>query len=72
MQHAMTSDLLTENPLQGRDPGTGRIVSVDRFKGFLPQELHRVLDEQGAQAIEREMRREQAAAEERAAAKVRR
>jgi hypothetical protein len=33
MVHAINSDLLSENPQQGRD-STGRIVSTDRFKGL--------------------------------------
>ncbi len=33
MVHAINSDLLSENPQQGRD-SSGRIVSTDRFKGL--------------------------------------
>ncbi len=70
MVNAINGDLLSENPMQGRDPATGRIVSTDRFKGFLPAELRNVRDEQTAQVIEKEMTRDQRLAEERLSAKV--
>lgn len=70
MVNAINGDLLSENPMQGRDAVTGRILSTDRFKGFLPSELREVRDEQTAQVIEKEMTRERRLAEERLSAKA--